>query len=41
MPPDRDRAEPRQFADDHLGGIQQLGRELPVSNDNDPDHGQS
>jgi hypothetical protein len=38
VPPDRDRGELRQVADDHLGGIDQLVGELSVSHDNDTDH---
>ena len=35
VPADRDRGELRQVADDHLGGVDQLGGQLPVRDDND------
>ena len=38
VPADRDRGELRQVADDHLGGVDQLGRELPVRDDDDANH---
>ena len=38
VPADRDRGELRQIADDHLGGVHQLGRELPVRDDDDANH---
>ena len=38
VPADRDRGELRQVADDHLGGVHQLGRELPVRDDDDANH---
>ena len=39
VPADRHGGELRQVADDHLGGVDQLGRELPVRDDDDSDHG--
>ncbi len=38
VPADRHRGELRQVADDHLGGVHQLGRELPVRDDDDANH---
>ncbi len=35
VPADRHRREPRQVADDRFGRVQQLGRQLPVCDDND------
>ena len=38
VPADRDREEIRQVADDGFGGVDQLGRELPVRDDDDANH---
>ena len=38
VPADRDGEEIRQVADDGLGGVDQLGGELPVGHDDDADH---
>ena len=38
MPADRHRGELRQIADDHLGCVEQLGRQLPVRHDDDANH---
>ena len=38
VPADRHGGELRQVADDHLRGVHQLGRELPVRDDDDADH---
>ena len=38
VPADRHRDDVRQVADDGLGGVHQLGRQLPVRHDDDADH---
>ena len=38
VPADRHGGELRQIADDHLGGVDQLGRELPVRDDDHANH---
>ena len=38
VPADRHGRELRQVADDHLRGVHQLGRQLPVRDDDDADH---
>ena len=39
VPADRHRGERRQVADDGLGGVDQLDRQLPVRDDDHADHG--
>ena len=38
MPADRHRGHLRQIADDRLGRVDELDRELPVGDDDDSDH---
>jgi len=39
VPADRHGREPRQISHNHLGGIEQLGGQLPVGHDDDANHG--